>query len=61
MSDISITLSIIGVALVLFGWNPVPAAVVTTGATLALFGVAVGATAGAVPGALTDVASMTGS
>src|SRR5215813_4569567 len=37
MSDIWITLLIIGLALVLFAWNPVPAAVVATGAALALF------------------------
>ncbi|HEY1267662.1 MAG TPA: SLC13 family permease [Candidatus Binatia bacterium] len=37
MSDIWITLSIIGLALVLFAWNPVPAAVVATGAALALY------------------------
>ena len=37
MSDITITLSIIGVALVLFAWNPVPAVVVAVGASLALY------------------------
>src|SRR5215468_5074542 len=37
MSDIWITLLIIGLVLVLFAWNPVPAAVVATGAALALF------------------------
>jgi di/tricarboxylate transporter len=37
MSDIWITLLIIGLALVLFAWNAVPAAVVATGAALALF------------------------
>ena len=37
MGDIGITLSIIGLALVLFAWNPVPAAVVAIGASLALY------------------------
>ena len=37
MGDIGITLSIIGLALVLFAWDPVPAAVVATGAALALY------------------------
>lgn len=37
MSDIAITLSIIGLALVLFAWNPVPAAVVATGTSIALY------------------------
>ena len=37
VTDIWITLSIIGVALILFAWNPVPAAVVATGASLALY------------------------
>ena len=37
MSDIGITLSIIGLALVLFAWNPVPAAVIAIGAALALY------------------------
>ncbi len=37
MNDIAITLSIIGLALVLFAWNPVPAVVVAIGASLALF------------------------
>lgn len=37
MSDITITLSIIGLALVLFAWNPVPAVVVAIGASLALY------------------------
>ncbi len=36
MNDIAITLSIIGLALVLFAWNPVPAVVVAIGASLAL-------------------------
>lgn len=37
MSDIAITLTIIGLALVLFAWNPVPAAVVASGTALALY------------------------
>jgi di/tricarboxylate transporter len=37
MSDTWITLSIIGVALVMFAWNAVPAAVVAIGAALALY------------------------
>ena len=37
MNDIAITLSIIGLALVLFAWNPVPAIVVAVGASLALY------------------------
>ncbi|MDL2408849.1 SLC13 family permease [Rhizobium calliandrae] len=37
MNHIAITLSIIGLALVLFAWNPVPAVVVAIGASLALF------------------------
>ncbi|GAA1605827.1 SLC13 family permease [Kribbella karoonensis] len=37
MTDIWLTLSIIGIALVLFAWNPVPAAVVAIGAGLALY------------------------
>ena len=37
MNGIAITLSIIGLALVLFAWNPVPAVVVAIGASLALF------------------------
>jgi di/tricarboxylate transporter len=37
MSDITITLSIIGLAMVLFAWNPVPAVVVAIGASLALY------------------------
>ncbi|MDH2414748.1 SLC13 family permease [Nocardioides sp. CER19] len=37
MSDVAITLSIIGLALVLFAWNPVPAVVVAIGASLALY------------------------
>jgi len=36
VNDIAITLSIIGLALVLFAWNPVPAVVVAIGASLAL-------------------------
>jgi len=37
VNDIAITLSIIGLALVLFAWNPVPAVVVAIGASLALY------------------------
>ena len=37
MNAIAITLSIIGLALVLFAWNPVPAVVVAIGASLALY------------------------
>ena len=37
MNGIAITLSIIGLALVLFAWNPVPAVVVAIGASLALY------------------------
>ena len=37
MNDIAITLSIIGLALVLFAWNRVPAVVVAIGASLALY------------------------
>jgi di/tricarboxylate transporter len=37
MSDVAITLTIIGLALVLFAWNPVPAAVVATGTSIALY------------------------
>ena len=37
MSDAWITLSVIGVALVMFAWNVVPAAVVAIGAALALY------------------------
>ena len=37
MNDIAITLSIIGLAMVLFAWNPVPAVIVAIGASVALF------------------------
>ena len=37
MNDIAITLSIIGLALVLFAWNPVPAVVIAIGASMALY------------------------
>ena len=37
MNGIAITLSIIGLALVLFAWNPVPAVIVAIGASLALY------------------------
>ncbi|MEZ0170737.1 SLC13 family permease [Microvirga sp. TS319] len=37
MNDIALTLSIIGLALVLFAWNPVPAVIVAIGASLALY------------------------
>jgi di/tricarboxylate transporter len=37
VNDIAITLSIIGLALVLFAWNPVPAVVVAIGTALALY------------------------
>lgn len=37
MNDIAITLSIIGLAMALFAWNPVPAVVVAISASLALF------------------------
>src|SRR5215469_14642114 len=37
VNEIAITLSIIGLVLVLFAWNPVPAVVVAIGASLALY------------------------
>ena len=37
MNDIALTLSIIGLALVLFAWNRIPAIVVAIGASLALY------------------------
>ena len=36
MNDIALTLSIIGLAMVLFAWNRIPAIVVAIGAALAL-------------------------
>ena len=37
MNDIALTLSIIGLAMVLFAWNRIPAIVVAIGAALALY------------------------